>query len=217
MRVLAEIGALLYKEFLVEWKQRYAINGLLLYVAGTVFIVSLIFRETMNAQVWLTTFWLLNMFLAVNAVAKSFMGESEGQMLYVYQLASATAIISAKIIYNVLLMTTLTLASLALYVGFLGAPTEHIGLFTIVAIIGAIGLAVALTLVSALTAQAGNKNTLMTLLSLPVVLPQLIFILRLSEKTTLGILPDKDLLYALALTGVNVLLSLLLFPYLWRQ
>ena len=48
MGFVKEVTALLRKELLLEWKQRYALNGLLLYVASMVFVIALSFRT----EIW---------------------------------------------------------------------------------------------------------------------------------------------------------------------
>ena len=89
MHFLRELNALLRKELLLEWRQAYSVQGLLVYAFTVVFIAAYALREGISPQVWVVVFWLLMLFIAVNAIAKSFMGESEGQQHYLYQLGPA--------------------------------------------------------------------------------------------------------------------------------
>ena len=98
-----EILALIRKEIILEWRQRYAINGILLYLACTVFIVYLSFTANaglITPEVWNALFWIIMLFTSVNAVAKSFLLEKEGRYLYYYCIASPQAVILSKIIYK---------------------------------------------------------------------------------------------------------------------
>ena len=104
MSFAKETVALIRKELLLEWKQKYALGGLMLYSLSMVFVVALGLQRSLPLQAWNVIFWLILLFVSVNAVAKSFMGERGGQLLYLYNLASARAIIVSKIIYNCLLL-----------------------------------------------------------------------------------------------------------------
>ena len=62
--------------------------------------------------VWNALFWVIQLFVCVNAVAKSFLQDSKGRMLYYYSIAGARDYILSKLIFNALLMMSMTLLSL---------------------------------------------------------------------------------------------------------
>ena len=64
--------ALLKKELLLEWKQKYAIYGLLLYSLSMVFVISIGLQNTLPPQAWNVVYWVILLFVSVNAIAKSF-------------------------------------------------------------------------------------------------------------------------------------------------
>ena len=97
------IITLLKKDFLLEFRQKHTFFGILLYIASTIFVVYLTMGQP-EGVVWNGMFWIIQLFICVNAVAKSFMQETRGRQLYMYTIASPQAIILSKIIYNVLLM-----------------------------------------------------------------------------------------------------------------
>jgi heme exporter protein B len=209
--------ALLYKEFLLEGKQKLAFNSLLLYISATVFITALSFREGITIRVWFTAFWIINMFTAVQGVARSFIGESAGQQAYLYQLAHPIAIISAKLIYNILLMIAGSYFTLLLFIVFLLPTGMDLSLFPFVVLIGAGQLATALTLISAIASLTAHPATLMAVLSFPILFPEISLLIRLSDQAAGGVLFSKDVYYSLLVIGINVALSLLLFPFLWKK
>src|SRR4030095_16831865 len=94
-----EIKALVWKDIKLEWRQRYSFSGILLYLAATVFLVYISFIEIEPAT-WVTLFWIIPLCTAVNAVAKSFLQESRGRILYYYSIAHPRSVILAKLIYN---------------------------------------------------------------------------------------------------------------------
>src|SRR5665647_2110467 len=97
------VFALLKKDLLLELRQQHSFYGILLYVASTIFVLYLSLNNP-EADVWNALFWIIQLFVCVNAVAKSFLQESRGRMLYFYSIAGAKEFIIAKLIYNIILM-----------------------------------------------------------------------------------------------------------------
>jgi len=110
---------LIQKEIKTEWKQKYAFNGLLLYVVSTVFVCYLSFKRIVDLPTWNALFWIIQLFAGVNAISKSFLQEGRGRMLYYYTLTNARSFILAKIIYNLFLMLVLSAFNLLFYSIFL--------------------------------------------------------------------------------------------------
>jgi heme exporter protein B len=116
---------LLQKEILIEWRSKYAFNGVLLYVVSTVFVCYISFQLSPGFKeskgypiVWNVLFWIIMLFAAVNAIAKSFLTENKGRMLYYYSITNARAIILSKTIYNGLLMLILSILTLIIPIFF---------------------------------------------------------------------------------------------------
>lgn len=220
---LVQIGALVGKEFRLEWRQRYALNGMLLYMVGAVFVCYLSFnarRGQLAPIVWNTLFWLIQLFTAINAIAKTFVQERAGRQLYYYTLASPQQIIVAKVIYNTGLMLVLALLGFSVYAFVLGSPVQDVGLYIGSLLLGAIGFAASLTLVAGIAAKAENSATLMAILSFPVILPLLLLLLKVAKNAMDGLdrsASSDELLTILAIDAIVLALSYLLFPFLWKS
>jgi heme exporter protein B len=215
-----QIGYLIEKEIRLEWRQKYAFNGLLLYVGATVFICYLSFKEIVDIPVWNALFWIIQLFAGVNAIAKSFLQESTGRMLYYYVVADPRAIILSKIIYSFLLMMFLSGVNLLFYSILIGNPVENMFMFIISMILGSLGLSSVLTMVSAIAARAGHSAALMPILSFPVLLPLLMTTIRLSKNSIDGLawVASQPLIIIIASLNLMIIaVSFLLFPYLWKE
>ena len=227
MELVNQTWHLLKKEILLEWRSKYAFNGVLLYVVSTVFVCYISFKITPGFTgssgypvVWNVLFWIILLFASVNAIAKSFLQESKSRLLYYYSIASPQAIILSKTIYNILLMTLLSILALIVYMVFF---TNTIGdplFYFIGVILGSISFSTTFTMISAIASKAGNNGTLMAILSFPVVIPIILVLIRLSKSAMDGL--DRSLNYGNigVLCAINVIViatSLLLFPYLWRD
>src|SRR5450432_3845072 len=97
------IFALLKKDILLELRQQHSFYGILLYIAATIFVLYLSIDKP-DAAVWNGLFWVIQLFICVNAVAKSFLQENRGRMLYFYSIASPSDFVLAKLLFNSLLM-----------------------------------------------------------------------------------------------------------------
>ena len=220
MSLSKEIRFLIKKEIQQEWKQKYAFQGLLLYVVTTVFVCYLSFKQIIDPPTWNALFWIIILFAGVNAVAKSFMQESRGRLLYFYTLASARSIIIAKTVYSLLLMIVLSIISLFFYSLFVGSPVQNIPMFFIAMLLGSAGFASVLSMVSAIASKAGSNSTLMAVLSFPILIPLLMTTIRFSKNAMDGLAWSVKYNFMVILLSLNVLvlaLSYLLFPYLWRD
>ena len=217
---VAELRAVLAREWALERRQRYALNGLLLYVVSTVVVASLGLRAGRapdDAAVWAVTFWLLMTYAALTAVAKGFVAEREGQLLQLYGWVSPQALIVARLLYHVLLLVGLGAVAYAAYSLLMGAPGPFWGLLPIIAL-GAAALGAGLTLSAALAGRARQSATLMAVLSLPLVVPQLLTLIRMTQRWALGAdSPVGDWVSLGTLALLPALVSLLLYPFLWRE
>src|SRR4051812_11592911 len=115
-----EIKFLVKKELMLEWKMKYAFNGLLLYIVSTVFVCYLSFRQIIDVPTWNALFWIIQLFAGINAIAKSFLQDRPGRVLYYYSVVSARSVILSKIIYNFLLMSLLSVTNVFFYFLFIG-------------------------------------------------------------------------------------------------
>jgi heme exporter protein B len=218
--VIKEIKALIQKELLIEWRQRFALGGILLYVVSTVFICFLSFRNIIEVNTWNALFWIIILFASINSSAKSFLQESRGRMLYYYTLASPQAFVLSKIIYNSLLMLVLSLVCFGIYSLLMGNIVENLSLFFLIIVLGCIGISSLLSMMSAIASKAHNNFTVMAILSFPIIMPILIVIIRLSHNAIDGTDFYFNLKYFGVLFSLDVIviaLAYLLFPYLWKD
>lgn len=219
MQLMKEITMLLRKDMILEWRQKYAISGILLYVLSTVFIVYTASVE-IKAPTWNILFWIIILFASVNANAKSFMQENSTRQLYYYSLVNPTAVIISKIIYNTVLLLVLSLLCFFVFGVIAGNPVKDVPMFLLILLLGSMGFSISFTFISAIAAKAHNSATLMTILSFPVVIPILMTLIKLSA-IALRLIQDtsvwKDVLILVGIDFLLIGLCLILFPFLWRD
>ena len=218
--MIKRIYALLQKDVLLEFRQKHTFYGILLYIASTIFVLYLSIDKP-DASVWNGLFWTIQLFICVNAVAKSFLQESRGRMLYFYSIASPVEFIIAKMIYNLLLMILMSLLSLLLFVIFLDNPVDNSLRFMGIVVLGGASISIVFTVMSAIAAKAQQNAALIAILGFPVILPQLLLLMRLSKAAFAEIFKEGAVLQLSGLIiGLDVLviaLAVILFPYLWKD
>ena len=216
MSDIKHITTLIKKDILLEIRQQYSLYGVLLYVASTIFVVYLTMGQP-QADVWNSMFWVIELFVCVNAVAKSFLQENKGRMFYFYSIAGARDFIISKLIFNALLMCLMSLLSLGIFALLLGNPLENAVEFIGIACLGGVGLSFVFTFLAAIAAKAQQQAALMAIMGFPIIIPQLLLLSKISkaafapvEQTGLW----QMILLLIALDILIVLLAIILFPFL---
>lgn len=215
-----KIMALFKKDLLLEVRQQYTFYGILLYIASTIFVLYLAMGRP-EPQVWNGLFWMNLLFICINAVAKSFLQESRGRMLYYYSIAGAVEFMLAKLLYNLLLMLVMSMLSFLLFSFFLGSSYTGFFLFLSISCLGGLSISLVFTLLAAIAAKASQNAALMAILGFPLIIPQLLLLVRISKSAFGEVFRDQALfqivLLLCALDLMVVVLSVILFPFLWKD
>lgn len=226
MKIIAEAKYLVHKDLLLEFRQKYALGGVILYVFSTVFLIYITLTQesalqNMEKKYWNILFWMTILFASVNAVAKSFTQENKERLLYYYTITSPQAIILSKMFYNAILMIALAIIALVIFLIMIGNPIKQIPMFIITLLLGGMGFSFVMTMISAIASKAGNNTTLMAVLSFPLILPLIMVLMKLSRISYIDIAKWQDaqneLTMILAINVLIITLSYILFPYLWKD
>jgi len=203
---------------LLEIRQQYSFYGVLLYIAATIFVLYMAI-ESPDSNVWNGLFWVIQLFISINAVAKSFLQESRGRMLYFYSVAGPRDFVLAKLLFNSLLMLLMSLLSLALFSLFLGNPIQKAAAFVGLVLLGGWSLSLVFTFLAAIAAKAQQNAAIMAILGFPIIIPQLLLLMRLSNSAFAenGSIPVATVLLLIALDAMVIVLAVILFPFLWKD
>lgn len=217
--MLQRIFYIIKKDFLLEWRQKYSIYGLILYLISSVMAINML-QEKPEGETWNAFFWLILLFISVNAVAKSFLQEHRNRFIYYYSIHHPREIILSKLIYNLLLMLFMSGLSLILFFLVLGNPTIHTLHFVIMVLLGGASLSMLFTLLSAIAGMAGGNSALIAILGFPLVIPQLILLSDLSKPLIETRMVEGWWSFFFILIALDILLlilSIILFPFLWKE
>ena len=218
MNTSRQIYTLIKKDLLLEVRQQYSFYGILLYIMATIFVLYMTIREP-EAKVWNGLFWIIQLFICINAVAKSFLQETRGRMLYFYSIVNPRDFILAKLVFNSVLMLLMSFLSILLFSLFLGNPVQKVIPFIGLVLLGGWSLSLVFTFLSAIAAKAQQNAAIMAILGFPIIIPQLMLLMQLSntvfsDKTGIAF---STLLLIVMLDVLVVMLAVILFPFLWKD
>ena len=218
MQSLTQIWTLFKKDLLLEIRQQYAFYGVVLYVGATIFVMYLAIEEP-ESRVWNGLFWVIQLFISINAVAKSFLQESRSRMLYYHSIVSPQHFVLAKLLFNSLLMLVMSLLSMVVFSLFLSYPVEKTALFIGIVFLGGWSLSLVFTFLAAIAAKAQQNAAIMAILGFPIIIPQLLVLMKVSSSVFPAGEPLSmvSLLILVAFDVMVILLSLILFPFLWKD
>src|SRR5687767_11477139 len=170
--------------------------------------------------VWNGLFWMIQLFICVNAVAKSFLQESSGRMLYYYSIAGARDYILAKLVFNAVLMIVMSITSLMLFYLLMGNTLQYPLRFLGIVCLGGCSLSLVFTFLAAIAARARQNAALIAILGFPLIIPQILLLMKISNTAFSDVIQGGYMQMSLLLAGLDllvVMLAIILFPFLWKD
>lgn len=206
------------RDFQLEWKNKAIIGSSIIYLISIIFICLHAF-ERLDPDVWNALFWIIMMFSILSVVGRSFDREAK-RFIYHFHLTSPAIIMRAKLFTNAVYSMLLGWLAYTLFSLFIGNQIQSHSTMFIVLTLGSITLGITFTLNAAMSARIQGNLVLTSILSLPILLPLIIVIVRLTERAFYDYSFTENLQLYLGLILLNVIIiviSYLLFPYLWRD
>lgn len=215
---LQRILTLFKKDLLLEIRQQYAFYGVLLYVGATIFVLYMAIANPTTA-VWNGLFWIIQLFISINAVAKSFLQENRNRMLYYHTISGPVEFVLAKLLFNSLLMLVMSALSMLLFSLFMDFPVRQTLNFIGIVFLGGWSLSLVFTFLAAIAAKAQQNAAIMAILGFPIIIPQLLLLMQVSSTVFVssGTIPLANLMMLVASNVLVILLAVILFPFLWKD
>lgn len=216
---MQQVWTLLRKEWLIEWRSMHTLVATLLYIASTVFAIYMMTGQP-DALVWNALFWIAQLFIIVNAAAKNFQQESRARFRYYYSLVAPWQFLLSKILYQLIYMLAISLLTIILFIVLLGNVLANAVLFYTIAFLGTATLSVLFTFLSAIAGQTQQGAAMATILGFPIAIPIILVVSKISVAAVSQVfLQGQFSLIAtiLALFVLMIVLSLILYPFLWHE
>lgn len=214
--------AVFRKDARIELRSRYAVNALLMFVlAALLLVLFAIGQQPVSERVQSALLWIVILFSASIGLGRSFVAEEEGGTVLLLQLNTrASMVFAGKLLFNLVLVSGMTLVAVVPYLVMLSVPVRAPGLFATTLALGALGLSGATTLLSALIARAARRGPLLPVLLLPLLVPLLVSVVSATRKSILGLRwvdAQDELLTLVGFAGSTITAATLLFDYVWTD
>src|ERR1700688_5299551 len=224
MSLLSSTTALLGKELRTEFRSRELLTTTVVFILMVIVLFSFSFDPTFNE--WRPfgpgLLWLAFLFAASLMLQPCFLREQNNDTLSSLRLAVSDpfSIFLAKLIANTLFLLLTELIMLPFFAIFYNVPVfPEFHWLILVLFLGSLGISVAGTALSAISAQARMRELLLPLLLLPLLTPVLVS----STQVTIGLLDPspfiewKGIGFLVAFDVVFLTLLWLLGEYLLEE
>jgi len=220
--MLRSIHAIFLKDLSLELRTRYILNTVLAFTGASLLVILFTLRaDQLDPTPRSGLVWIIILFAAMAGMARSFVAESEQKTWSLLRLhACSSDVYCGKLLYNTLFLLSLNLFTFLLYLFLMGGGVAD-PIYLILAILfGALGLAAVTTLTSAMIARADRRGAIFSVLSIPLLVPLLLILTRVTRVALTGGADGETLSDTLALVGyagVTITTGLLLFDYIWEE
>ncbi|MDP1675360.1 MAG: heme exporter protein CcmB [Bacteroidota bacterium] len=211
------------KEFVSEFRTRYALNALLMFVVTTLSIILFsIGHDSPTQEILSGTLWIVIFFSAMSGLSRTFVAEEErGTSLTLRLLTNSTSVYSGKLIYNFILILALSIIIAIAYLLLIKEfSVKTYSIFWLTIFLGSAGLASASTILAAIIAKANTKGTLFPVLAFPILLPLLLTCINATKLSVDGAFFSeaiKEFQILISFAIVMVTTSLLVFDFVWKD
>lgn len=211
----------LKKDFLIEFRNRAAINISFAFAGITTLSVSLACGGAkLSPQIHAILFWIIIFFSGMSGLAHIFIREEEEKTaLFLALNSDPENIYISKLIFNTTLFLCITAVVAPLYLFFMQTAPVYIISFILTAAAGSIAISSISTILGAIVSRAQARGSLFTVISFPLLIPVLWISIGLTADSLEGGAPPewRSILFLLAFSGVIVSVSYLTFKFIWTE
>lgn len=212
--------AVFAKDVRTELRARYALAATFVFALATLAIVSYAVGPFGGRAELLAAFlWTVLLFAASAGLAQAFGREMERRTWLTLRLvASPGAILLGKFGVNLALLLATEAVVVPLFLALFGVAFASLPAFLGVMLLASVGLSAAITLVSALLAQARTHGALVSALAFPLVVPVLMAAVAGTRRALIE--PGAavtELRVLLAYAGILVALGIVLAEYVMED
>jgi heme exporter protein B len=211
----------LRKDFLIEFRNRSAVNISFAFAGITTLSVSLACGgASLAPQIHSVLLWIIIFFSGMSGLSHIFIREEEERTsLFLALHSDPENIYLSKLVFNIILFTCITAIVTPLYLFFMQVVPVYKFYFIFIAASGSLAIASITTILGAMVAKAESRGSLFTVISFPVMIPVLWISIQLTSDSLEGGAPPemRSLLFLLAFSGVIISVSYLAFKFIWTE
>lgn len=219
---LSKAYAVFAKDLRMELRSWYALNTILMF--GIISLVAVSFsigQEDLPTKVLAAVFWIIMFFASLAGLAHIFIREEEtGTALALRLTADPDAVYLGKLVFNFVLLSAMSTIITVFFFPLMHAPSDYWPTFLLVLLLGIVALCAGTTLVAAIVAKASTKGALFGVLSLPIFLVPLWWLVAAADKALAGgtiSQMSSELIGLISYCVIMITLSVMLFKIVWLE
>lgn len=220
--MLRAIQAILRKEFHEERRTRFVTWSVLSFTLSSLLVILFSMKaQTLDPTPRSALVWIVLLFAALTSGSRIFLQEQDRGTLPVLTLnASPLAIYLGKFAYTYLFLLLVSVITLSIYMFLMGFSIAGWVSFLATLLLGPMGLAGVTTMTSAMISQADRRSALLSVLSIPLLVPLILILVRTTRDAWVeGNLEvvQSDLVALLGFCGVVITMGVVLSEQLFNQ
>ena len=207
----------------LELRTRVALSGLGLFVAASLMLVRIAVQGAPTVPVAAALLWIVIVFAAAVGLGRAFVAEEErGTSLLLQLHLRPSQVFAGKLAFNAALMTAVVALAAFMFRILVPVPLGAPGIGIATLVLGAVGIAGATTLLSALVARARAAGPLLPVLAFPLLVPILypavdLTVLASGSASGVWAAASDDLTLMASYAGLLISASFVLFDFVWRD
>lgn len=222
MDFLKGTSAVFWKDLQTELRSRYAMNTVLAFVGAALLLILYSLKaDQLPPTPKSGLIWIVILFAALSSLSRSFVMETERQTFDLLRIhGKASEVFAGKLLYNFIFTLAVNICTFILYIFLLGLPVADFTALILTLILGTLGLSSVATMLAAIVAQADRKGAIFSVLSIPLLFPLILILVRTSKAALLEGLTENyvdDFWALLGFAGVSISAGIILFDYIWEE
>jgi len=216
--LLKRVTYIIRKDLLIDTRDRYSFLAAILYLVTITFVIFKIFGD-LSGPTRIGIFWVLLLFTSINIFADSFGTASNRRILSQYQLYNPTEVLGAKLILNFVKLAIAAIILVLLFRVFSNESLVDPVLFGKTVALAILGITATITLTSTLTVYAKNQNALLSILSIPLLIPILLIAMKVSlvsERMFFDTAISSNLLMLFGIDIILLVMGLIFISITWK-
>lgn len=209
--------AIIKNYILLEYRSWTQGLGLIVLVWIIAFLVYRLQPEMSIDQLNLI-FWLFILLVAVNASMRQEAYYTPEERLNLYTLVDPVTLILARILFNFIYLLFISFLFYLFIIMYYAPAITFQWENCVVMILGSFAISTCLAIVTAIGTQGGGQNTLVSILGFPLMIPVIILLNNINKTIIMsGSAPNSRYLLILGISAIGLSLSIVLFPFIWKQ
>lgn len=222
MHWIRQSSALCRKDLLVEWRSRHSLAATVAFGAASCLLTGL----SIDASLWNPStraglFWILYTFSLILGIGRLFSAETERHTDWVIRAtAGPDAVFTGKFLAHAGFGMPVMLVFQGLFALFFGHIPVDLYSWMLLTLLSVPAFAALFTLLGAVSASAGVKGSMLSILSIPLLIPLILLLIRCSRYAySIGWMEGTagDFLSLGAYSGAMLTSGFLLFEGAWEQ